>query len=109
MLRKVSGPLNSGARLSTRHRHWQRLGSHAAAGDAGKQGSVTASSLLPALASGEKQRHLQSQENTTNSRFVFYFRSTFIFLFSICCSFLLPRWQIYHGGPNVMSKEAALL
>jgi len=39
-----------------------------AAGDAAKQGSVTASSPLPVLVGGEKQCHLQSQENTTNSR-----------------------------------------
>jgi hypothetical protein len=31
------------------------------------------SSLVPFLAGGEKQHHLQSQENTTNNQFYFVF------------------------------------
>jgi len=51
---------------STRHRHWRRVGSRAAAQNAGKkQGSATASSPLPVLAGVT----CKTPKNATGSRF----------------------------------------
>jgi len=55
---------------------WRHVGSRAAANEGNKTGgSGTSSSSLSSYTDGESHRHLQSQENNTNSRFVFCFRS----------------------------------
>jgi hypothetical protein len=71
-------------------------------------GSSPASSLLPSLAGGDKQRHLQSKENATNKRFC-----SVLNLFKAFCSLFLPvcfffcRWQIWLLLSSV-SAEAAV-
>jgi hypothetical protein len=57
------------------------------------------SSPLPFLAGGGKQRHLQSQENATNSRFYFIFLDlSGSNAFSLFCLFSFIRWQIWWLG-----------
>jgi hypothetical protein len=59
---------------STRHHHLAARGfTRRRENKLGNRVSVTASSPLPFLAGGGKQRHLQSQENATNNPFSFYF------------------------------------
>jgi hypothetical protein len=51
-----------------------------------------ASSLLPSLAGGDKQRHLRSKGNSTNKQFcsVLDLFKAFCSLFLLVCFFLLP-------------------
>jgi len=62
------------------------VGSRVAAGNARETGgSGPASSLLPSLAGGDKQRHLQSKGNATNRRFC-----SVLDMFKAFCSLFLP-------------------
>jgi len=70
-------------------------------------GSSPTSSLLPSLASGDKQRHLQSKENATNKQFCLVLN-----IFKAFCSLFLParfffcRWQIWLLLSSVAAKAA---
>ena len=56
------------ARLPTRHRHWRRVDSRAAADEGGRtSGSGPSSSSLPSYAGGEGHRHLQQRKQRTTT------------------------------------------
>jgi hypothetical protein len=74
--------------FSTRHRQWGRVGSRAAANNAQEAGGFgPTSSLLPSLASGDKQTKQRKRNKQT---ILFGFRSVQSLLFSFPPSLFFP-------------------